>query len=100
MARFDLRISGAEFLELTPRLFDKLAIRLLARMEREEFLTGILASQIGNFSMGAPSTPFGPDDFVYSVPRKPKEEPRQTTESIFAVFERAAEVHRGIDGVM
>ena len=84
---------------MTPRLFDALRKRIERRHQREEVLVGILASTIGNFSMGAPKTPFKPEDFVFTNPPRPIDQApkQQSTKSMLAIFDRCVRVESQVD---
>jgi hypothetical protein len=60
----DLGLTDDEWLDMTPRQFYKLQQLYLARMRREELMTGILAATIENFSMCAPKKPVKPEMFM------------------------------------
>lgn len=53
-------------MRLTPRMFAVLRKRREAEHQRQEFLVGILASNIVNFSMAHPKEPVSPADFMPS----------------------------------
>jgi hypothetical protein len=65
-ARYDLRLSDAEFLALTPRQFSLLRKRRDAEHERQELLFGIISQNIVNFSMSRPKDPAKASDFMPS----------------------------------
>ena len=73
MARFHLRLSDEEFFRLTPRQFHLLLARHREHAEHQQFLVGILASTVANFSMSAPKTPLTPADFMPRPSKKKKE---------------------------
>ena len=64
MGRFHLHLTDAEFFALTPRQFHLLLDRHREMTEHQEFLAGIVASAVANFSLGAPKQPLRPKDFM------------------------------------
>jgi hypothetical protein len=66
MARVHLRLTDREFFSLTPRQFHILLDRHHERSHHHEWLAGMIASTVANFSMGAPKEPFKPGDFMPS----------------------------------
>jgi hypothetical protein len=72
IARYDLRLSDEEWLDMTPRQFRALQKARLEKMQREELMNGMLAATFENFSMGAPKTPSKADDFMLHKIKQPK----------------------------
>lgn len=82
-ARDRHHLTDSEFLSMTPRMFHALERRYLERMQREEFLVGVLASTFANFSMAAPKKPQSPEQ--YMIHKLPERAPDPITgESILA----------------
>jgi hypothetical protein len=71
-ARYDLTLSDAEFWCLTPRQFSALLHRHRAKLDRDNYLCGIIASVTANFSMARPKEPLSASDFMLG--QKVKEE--------------------------
>jgi hypothetical protein len=63
-ARYDLHLSDAEFWSLTPRQFHALLHRHKQRLERDNYLVGMVASVTANFSMAHPDPPLSASDFM------------------------------------
>lgn len=59
-----LGLSDREFYDLIPRQYGLLLERHLDRQKHAEWLTGVIASTIANFSMGAPEEPLQPKHFA------------------------------------
>jgi hypothetical protein len=70
MACHHLGMSTDEFFRLTPRQFDLLMQQHRERVEYEEYMAGLLAATVANFSMGAPKKPLEPADFMPSRRQK------------------------------
>jgi hypothetical protein len=66
VARYDLRLSDAEFYALIPRQLDALVKRKERETEANEFLFGQLTSYLINFSMARPKRAVSPADFMPS----------------------------------
>jgi hypothetical protein len=66
VARFDLRLTDAQFFELSPRQFHALTLRRKAEIDHAELLAGIVAACVVNHSMSPPKTPARPIDFMPS----------------------------------
>jgi hypothetical protein len=66
MAQVDLHLSEDEFWGLTPRQFTALLARQHQQDEHCELLTGVIASAVANWSMGAPKKPLSPTHFMPS----------------------------------
>ena len=71
-ARYDIHLSDAEFWHLTPRQLSALLRRHKQRLDRDNYLAGIVASTTANFSMARPKEPLSADDFMLG--RKPPKE--------------------------
>lgn len=82
MARFDLRLTSDEWLDMTPRQLHALKQRQLAQWQREELLVGIVASTTANFSMSHPKSPLRADSFMLH----PFPQEQQTIEDVMRVF--------------
>jgi hypothetical protein len=70
-ARYDLRLTEAEFWKMTDRQLAALMRRRRVEIESRQYQAGILASTFANFSMAHPKEPLSPEDFMPS--RKVKE---------------------------
>jgi hypothetical protein len=96
-------LSDDEFLSLTPREFFVLVHQHRMRIEHDELLTGILAAQIANWSIGAPKKPRVPSQYMPSRlvqgrrPRQQRERRerinrKQIADDVRAFFERAMKI--------
>lgn len=63
-SRYGLGLSEEQWLDLTPRQVHALQGIRIERMQREEFLNGLVAQTVANFSMSPPKKPFKVDDFM------------------------------------
>lgn len=85
IARYELRLSDDEWLEMTPRMLHALRLRQIEQMQREELLVGIIASTTANTSFCAPEKPFTPESFMlHPLPQHPIKP--LTGEDIMAAF--------------
>lgn len=64
IARFALGLSDDEWLDMTPRQLAALQDQRIHQLQREELLTGILASAITNSGMVRPKKAVRPEDFM------------------------------------
>jgi len=65
-------MTHAEFMQLTPRMFDALCRRADAERKYRDFHVGIIASTVANFSYCAPKEPLTPSDFMPTSVEKAK----------------------------
>lgn len=71
-ARQDIGLSEAEFWGMTPVAFHYLERRYKYKLQREEYLTGLLASVIANYAFGSQAQ-LEPADFpLPTLKRRPK----------------------------
>jgi hypothetical protein len=85
IARYELRLSDDEWLEMTPRMLHALRKRQLEQLQREELLVGIIASTSANFSFCKPEDPLSPELFMlHPFPQQPIKP--LTGEDIMAAF--------------
>ena len=89
MARVSLGLSDKAFYALTPRQFHLLVDQHRERVEHQELLTGILASTIANWSMGAPKEPLAPSVFMPCRARARRERKPRLNRKQIAVDVRA-----------
>ena len=89
-ARYDFGLSDADFLNMTPRMFDAIRKRHTRQMVREERLVGIIASHIVNWSLGAPKKPRDAEDYVFTERVRPLAKPKrvQTPDEQWDVMDR------------
>lgn len=74
IAKYDMRLSDAEWLDMTPRQFSALQEVRLAQLRREELLVGILAAQTQNFSACHPDKAVSAEAFMlHKFPKRPDE---------------------------
>jgi hypothetical protein len=66
-ARFNLRLTDAEFFALTPRQFNHLSRRHKDEREHQEFLFGQLTSWVANTGFRSTKRPTKPRDFMPSM---------------------------------
>jgi hypothetical protein len=59
-----LRLTDAEFLELTPHQFYVLIDTYAEMVEHQEFLTGLIAATVANWSFHAPKKQLTPNDML------------------------------------
>jgi hypothetical protein len=71
-----LGLSEDQWLELTPRQVHALQKVRIERMQREEFLNGLVACTTANFSMSPPKKPLKADDFM--IHKLPEEESNES----------------------
>jgi hypothetical protein len=64
IARYDLRLTDDEWLEMTPRQLHALRLRQIEQLQHSELMTGIIASVTANFSMMKPEPPFSAESFM------------------------------------
>ena len=81
-ARYDLHLCESEFWQLTYREYDYLVRRHRRAEERQQMLTGILASITANFSMCPPKQPLKPSDFLPTKRHKPDNNPALVAEQL------------------
>jgi hypothetical protein len=85
IARYELRLSDDEWLEMTPRMLHALRLRQIEQMQREELLVGIISATSANFSFCRPENPMSPEDFMmHKFPPQPLKP--LTGEDIMAAF--------------
>ena len=77
-------MTDEEFYRLTPRQFHLLVDQHRERVEHQELLTGIIASTVANWSMGAPKQPLSPSDFMLSRKRDPVKKERLNRKRVSA----------------
>lgn len=92
MGRVILGLSDRQFYALTPRQFHLLVDRHRERTKHQEWMTGILASTMANFSMSPPKEPLKPTDFMPSAkaktkPRAPRIDRRKVADKVRAIFD-------------
>jgi hypothetical protein len=85
IARYELRLSDDEWLEMTPRMLHALRKRQIEQLQREELLVGIIASTSANFSFCKPEQPLSPELFMLH-PFPPQPIKPLTGEDIMAAF--------------
>jgi hypothetical protein len=76
MGRVVLGLTDQQFFDLTPRQFHLLLDQHRERTKHEEWMVGILAATIANFSGHPPKEPLKPTDFMPSA-RAPEEKPKR-----------------------
>jgi hypothetical protein len=76
IARVHLGLSDDQFYCLTPRQFHLLLDQHREQVEHQELLSGIIASAVANWSMGAPKKPLAPADFMPSRRDREEKSPR------------------------
>jgi hypothetical protein len=64
IARYDLRLTDDEWLDMTPRQLHALRLRQIEQLQHSELMTGIIASVTANFSMMKPERPFSAESFM------------------------------------
>ena len=64
IARYDLRLTDDEWLDMTPRQLHALRLRQIEQLQHVELMTGIVASVTANFSMMKPEPPFSAESFM------------------------------------
>jgi hypothetical protein len=73
VARVHLGLTDRQFYALTPRQYHVLLDQHRECVEHQDYhrelLTGIIASTVANFAMGAPKKPLSPRDFMPSRSR-------------------------------
>jgi hypothetical protein len=75
IARYDLRLTDDEWLEMTPRQLHALRLRQIEQLQHSELMTGIIASVTANFSMMKPEPPFNAESFmIHKLPWSPDDE--------------------------
>jgi hypothetical protein len=74
IARIELGVTDAEWLEMTPRQARELSETRLERMQREEVLVGIIASNVANFGPGQPDPPLQATDFMIHPFEEPEDD--------------------------
>lgn len=76
-AREVLKLSAAEFWELTPRQYHLLLERHRDKQKHTEWLVGVLTSTVVNWSMvPAPKEPLRPRDFPFPMLQEREKKPR------------------------
>jgi len=101
MARVQLGLTDAEFYALTPRQFHLLVDQHRERVEHQELLTGILASTIANWSMGAPKEPLAPSVFMpcrrgrAKQPKRPRINRKRVADKVRAFMEAKMKQQNG-----
>lgn len=93
LAREGLHLSDCEWLEMTPRQLHALRLRQIERMQREEFLVGIIASTTANFSQCHPRRPMTPDSFM--LHKLPEVQEPITGEYLMAQFSKLKMLPKG-----
>jgi hypothetical protein len=74
IARYDLRLTDDEWLEMTPRQLHALRLRQIEQLQHSELMTGIIASVTANFSMMKPEPPFSAESFmIHKLPESPED---------------------------
>lgn len=94
-----LGLSREEFFSLTPRQYGLLLEQHKERQRHAEWLTGVLASTIANWSMASPKEALQPRDFALPLLRDDGETPvrrhrinrRRVADSIRAAFDSRIE---------
>jgi hypothetical protein len=72
-ARYDLKLSDDEWLDMTPRQVAALENARIEQMQREELLIGVLAATFENFSFYAPKKSVSPETFMlHKLPPEPE----------------------------
>lgn len=89
-----LRLSDEEFYSLTPRQYHLLLDRKLEEVKHSEWLTGVVASAVANWSFGGPKEPLQPKDFPLALLREDVSKPtrinrKKVAEQIRAAFQKA-----------
>jgi hypothetical protein len=75
IARYDLRLTDDEWLDMTPRQLHALRLRQIEQLQHSELMTGIIASVTANFSMMKPEPPFSAESFmIHKLPDSPEDE--------------------------
>jgi hypothetical protein len=98
VARYDLRLSSAEFYRLTPRQLDALIKRQEHGIRHSEFMLAQLTACVANFSMSHPKKPVDAKDFMPSEWAKVAEkEPKAKKRSRHAI---AGEIRATMDAWM
>jgi len=92
-----LGLSDREFFALTPRQYHLLLERHRESQKHLQWLTGVIASAIGNWSLGAPKEALQPRDFPLPLlhdgerKRRPRINRRKIADQIRGEFRRALE---------
>jgi hypothetical protein len=78
IARYDLRLTDDEWLDMTPRQLHALRLRQIEQLQHSELLTGIIASVTANFSMMKPEPPCSAESFmIHKLPDSREDEPEE-----------------------
>jgi hypothetical protein len=64
IARYDLRLTDDEWLDMTPRQLHALRLRQIEQLQHSELMPGMIASVTANFSMIKPEPPFSAESFM------------------------------------
>lgn len=94
-ARAVLALTDREFYDLTPRQYQVLLERHREKQRHTEWLAGVIASAIGNFSMCRPEEPLQPKDFPLALlreeapARRPRINRKKAIEQMRAAFTQA-----------
>lgn len=95
-------LSESEFFALTPRKYWLLLEQHRAKQRDQQWLAGLLAATIANWSMGRPERPLQPKDFPLPLlqtrtPRKRQttKEKQLVTQKLRSYFARKA-IHTGV----
>lgn len=99
--RIVLGLTDDQFYALTPRQFHLLLDRKLDEIRHREYLTGLMAATVANFSLGAPKEPVRPRDFALPLlqdlkERKPRLNRKKIAADIRAQFNAALRRQAGM----
>lgn len=95
------RLPAADLYEATPRQYDLMFEVHQGQQRHIEWQTGVIASAIANWSMGAPKEPMQPKDFPLPLLRGRESRPRinrkKIATDIRAAFDSASERLKAIE---
>ena len=88
-----LHLTDAEFFALTPRQYSLLLERQREHQKHTEWMVGVLASTVANWSMGAPEEQLQPRHFALPLlqvrEKRPRINRRKIAAQIRALFDMA-----------
>jgi hypothetical protein len=84
--RYDLALSDAEWLNMTPRMLHALRKRQIQHQQREELLNGLVCSTTANFSFCRPDKALNPEVFMLQPFEHKRETPTVTGEALMKMI--------------